>query len=91
RFLSLYRLLQRATDPDPERRFTSIKELRTQLYGVLREVIAIRDGLQYPSQHSLFSPQRTAFGTKHLVFRTDQLIDGIDRTVQITAPEVVSA
>lgn len=91
RFLSLYRLLQRATDPDPERRFTSIKELRTQLYGVLREVIAIRDGLQYPSQHSLFSPQRTTFGTKHLVFRTDQLIDGIDRTVQITAPEVVSA
>ena len=83
RFLSLYRLLQRATDPDPERRFTSIKELRTQLYGVLREVIAIRDGLQYPSQHSLFSPQRTTFGTKHLVFRTDQLIDGIDRTVQI--------
>ncbi|MDK8469752.1 tetratricopeptide repeat protein [Corynebacterium accolens] len=91
RFLSLYRLLLRATHRDPQRRFSSIKELRTQLYGVLREVLAIRDGRQYPSQHSLFSPQRTTFGTKHLVFRTDQLIDGIDRTIQITAPEVVSA
>lgn len=91
KYLSFYRLLQRATHSDPARRFRSIEELATQLYGVLREAIAIRDGLQYPSQHSLFSPQRTTFGTKHLVFRTDQLLDGIDRTVRITAPEVVSA
>ncbi|WIM70727.1 serine/threonine protein kinase [Corynebacterium suedekumii] len=91
RYLSYYRLLLRATHPDPARRFASVQELSTQLYGVLREVIAVRDNLQYPSQHSLFSPQRTTFGTKHLVFRTDQLIDGIDRTVRITAPEVVSA
>ncbi|QCB29291.1 serine/threonine protein kinase [Corynebacterium endometrii] len=91
RHLSLYRFLKRATHEDPKRRFPSISALRTQLYGVLREVIAVRDGIQHPAQHSLFSPQRTTFGTKHLVFRTDQLIDGIDRTVRITAPEVVSA
>ena len=89
--LSFYRLLTRATNADPARRFRDIPELSTQLYGVLREVIAIRTGQQFPAQHSLFSPQRTTFGTKHLVFRTDQLIDGIDRTVRITSPEVVSA
>ena len=80
RFLSYYRLLQRATHPEPAKRFRSVAELETQLYGVLREVIALRDGIQHPAQHSLFSPQRTTFGTKHLVFRTDQLIDGIQRT-----------
>lgn len=91
RHLSFYRFLKRATHRDPSKRFASISALRIQLYGVLREVIAVRDGIQHPAQYSLFSPQRTTFGTKHLVFRTDQLIDGIDRTVRITAPEVVSA
>ncbi|MEJ6013133.1 tetratricopeptide repeat protein [Corynebacterium sp. H127] len=91
RHLSLYRLLLRATHEDPTMRFRDIHELRTQLYGVLREILAVRDGKQFPAQHSLFSPQRTTFGTKHLVFRTDQLIDGIERTVRITSPEVVAA
>lgn len=91
RHLSFYRLLQRATSPDPTQRFSSVGELRTQLYGVLREILAVRDGVQHPAQHSLFSPQRSTFGTKHMVFRTDKLIDGIDRQVRITAPEVVSA
>lgn len=91
RYLSYYRLLLRATHEDPTQRFGSIDELRVQLYGVLREIIAERDGIQHPAQHSLFSPQRSTFGTKHLVFRTDQLIDGIERTVRITSPEVASA
>ena len=91
RYISLYRLLARCCDPDPTQRFQSVDELEVQLLGVLREVIAIRDGIAHPSQHSLFSPQRTTFGTKHLVFRTDQLIDGIDRTVEITPSEVLSA
>ncbi|ALC06825.1 serine/threonine protein kinase [Corynebacterium deserti GIMN1.010] len=91
RYLSFYRLLQRSTAEDPEKRFRNVAELRTQLYGVLREVLALRDGKQFPHQHSLFSPQRSTFGTKHLVFRTDKLIDGIDRLARITAPEIVSA
>ncbi|AKK11914.1 serine/threonine protein kinase [Corynebacterium uterequi] len=91
RYLSFYRLLKRATDPNPARRFASVAELEGQLYGVLREVIALRDGTYHPAQHALFSPQRTTFGTKHLVFRTDQLIDGIDRTIRITPDEVVAA
>ncbi|MCQ4619276.1 serine/threonine protein kinase [Corynebacterium sp. CCUG 59401] len=91
RHISLYRLLVRCCDPDPAQRFSSVGELQVQLLGVLREVLAVRDGLYFPQQHSLFSPQRTTFGTKHLVFRTDQLIDGIDRTAEITPSEVVSA
>lgn len=91
RYLSLYQLLLRATDPKPERRFRNVRELQTQLYGVLREILAVRDGRQFPAQYSLFSPQRTTFGTKHTVFRTDQLIDGIARTVRITPPEIVAA
>lgn len=91
RYLSFYRFLQRATHPDPQKRFRNIEEMRTQLFGVLREILAVRDGRQFPAQHSLFSPQRSTFGTKLLVFRTDQLIDGIDRTARITTSEVVSA
>ncbi|WJY68861.1 serine/threonine protein kinase [Corynebacterium auris] len=91
RYLSLYRLLLRCCNPDPAQRFASVSELEGQLLGVLRECLAIRDGVTYPAQHSLFSPQRTTFGTKHLVFRTDQLIDGISRTVEITPQEVFSA
>ena len=91
RYLSFYRLLQRATHPDPEKRFSSISELEVQMLGVLREVIALRDGRHHPAQHSHFSPQRTTFGTKHVVFRTDQLIDGIDRSIQITPDQVIAA
>ncbi|WP_165243089.1 serine/threonine protein kinase [Corynebacterium lizhenjunii] len=91
KYLSFYRFLLRATHPDPAQRFSTVQEMRIQLYGVLREVIALRDEIQHPAQHSAFSPQRTTFGTKHLVFRTDQLIDGIERTVRITAPEVAAA
>lgn len=90
-FISFYRLLRRATHPDPEKRFRSVAVLRRQLYGVLRECLAIRDSKQFAARHSLFSPQRRTFGTKHLVFRTDQLLDGIDRTVRITSLEVMQA
>ena len=91
RHISLYRLIARCCHEDPQQRFSSTRELEQQLIGVLREIIAVRDGKSYPAQHSLFSPQRTTFGTKHLVFHTDQLIDGITRTVEITPQEVVAA
>ena len=41
---SFYRLLVRATDPDPARRFASAQEMAEQLTGVLREVVAAADG-----------------------------------------------
>lgn len=91
RHLSLYRLLLRACDPAPEARFTSAEEMAIQLTGVLREILAVRDGVQYPHVGSLFSPQRSTYGTKHRVFRTDQLVDGIARDVTITAQEITAA
>ncbi len=39
---SLYRLLAKACAPDPADRFASADELRVQLLGVLREVVAMR-------------------------------------------------
>lgn len=90
-FVSLYRFLQTATHADPAQRFSSVEQMSQQLVGVLREVIALRDDIRHPIQHSEFSPQRSTFGTKHMVYRTDKLIDGIDRTAHITAAEIVPA
>ena len=59
---SFHRLLVRATDPDPDRRFASAEEMSTQLTGVLREVLAAGDGEQRPGASTLFTPERRAFG-----------------------------
>lgn len=91
RYLSLYRLLLRACAEDPDARFHSAEEMANQLTGVLREILAVRDGVQYPHIGSLFSPQRSTYGTKHRVFRTDQLVDGIARSVAITPQEITAA
>ena len=90
-YLSLYRLLLRATDEDPEARFSSATAMANQLIGVLREILAIRDGRHFPHLYTRFTAQRSTFGTKHIVFRTDQLVDGVVRSVEISVPEVVSA
>ena len=67
RYLSLYRLLLRATAEDPEVRFSSASTMADQLIGVLREILAIRDGRQFPHLDTRFTAQRSTFGTKHLV------------------------
>ncbi|MEU7199692.1 tetratricopeptide repeat protein [Streptomyces sp. NPDC045470] len=54
---SFYRLLVRATDPDPARRFSSAEEMAEQLTGVLREVMALRTGEQRPALSTLFGPE----------------------------------
>ncbi|MGW4892329.1 tetratricopeptide repeat protein [Kitasatospora sp. NPDC004240] len=54
---SYYRLLVRATDPDPARRFASAGEMADQLTGVLREVLALQDGRPRPALSSLFGPE----------------------------------
>lgn len=91
RYYSLYRFITRACDLDPERRFGSAEEMQRQLAGVLREILAIRDGAQFPQRGSYFSPQRSTYGTKHRVFRTDQLVDGIPRAIAVTPQEVTAA
>ncbi|UGT45699.1 serine/threonine-protein kinase PknG [Nocardia yamanashiensis] len=59
---SLYRFLLRATDPDPEARFSSMEEMADQLTGVLREVLATDDGLPRPGLSARFGPSRGVFG-----------------------------
>ncbi|GAA1099386.1 serine/threonine-protein kinase [Kitasatospora arboriphila] len=54
---SYYRLLVRATDPDPARRFGSAEEMADQLTGVLREVLALQDGRPRPALSTLFGPE----------------------------------
>lgn len=73
---SLYRLLRRATDPNPKHRFTSATDMSVQLMGVLREILSEREGREYPFLSTQFSPQRNTFGITKEVARTDFLRDG---------------
>ncbi|CAL9423874.1 Serine_threonine-protein kinase PknD [Streptomyces sp. enrichment culture] len=57
RYESFYRLLARATDPDPARRFASAQEMAEQLTGVLREVVSLRTGRARPALSTLFGPE----------------------------------
>jgi len=59
---SFYRLLRRATDPDPAKRFTTAAEMTQQLTGVVREVLAQADGTARPALSTLFTPELQAIG-----------------------------
>lgn len=54
---SFYRLLVRATDPDPARRFASAQEMSEQLTGVLREVVSLQTGRARPAMSTIFGPE----------------------------------
>ncbi|WP_406347205.1 tetratricopeptide repeat protein [Streptomyces sp. NBC_00648] len=54
---SFYRLLVRATDPDPARRFASAQEMAEQLTGVLREVVSLQTGRPRPALSTLFGTE----------------------------------
>ncbi|EDY42334.2 serine/threonine protein kinase [Streptomyces sp. SPB074] len=56
-FESFYRLLVRATDPDPAGRFASAEEMAEQLTGVLREIVARRTGRPRPALSTHFGPE----------------------------------
>jgi serine/threonine-protein kinase PknG len=60
---SFDRLLRKATDADPGRRFGSAGEMAEQLTGVLREVLAVADGIPRPAFSTVFSPELQAIGT----------------------------
>ena len=59
---SFTRLLRRATNVDPGRRFSSAGEMAEQLTGVLREVLAVADGTPRPAFSTVFSPEIRAIG-----------------------------
>jgi serine/threonine-protein kinase PknG len=51
---ALYRFLLRATHNDPDQRFQSALEMGNQLYGVLREIVALK-GDPKPAESSIFT------------------------------------
>jgi serine/threonine-protein kinase PknG len=55
RFDSLYRVLLKATAPNPDDRFQSAEELADQLVGVLREVVAAESGTPVPGASTQFT------------------------------------
>ncbi|HEY1972967.1 MAG TPA: tetratricopeptide repeat protein, partial [Pseudonocardia sp.] len=67
RYESFHRLLLRATDPDPLRRFDSAEEMAEQLEGVLREVLATDDGRARPGTSTRFGPCRGSFAASLLI------------------------
>jgi serine/threonine-protein kinase PknG len=60
---SFYRLLRRATHPNPELRFTSAHDMAEQLIGVLREIVASTDAQPPPRLSTLFTSERHTFGS----------------------------
>ncbi|WP_278313806.1 serine/threonine-protein kinase [Lolliginicoccus levis] len=86
-----HRALLRATNPDHTQRFASADEMSSQLSGVLREVLAYKRGEPHPGMSTLFSPQRTTFGTDQAVRQTDVYIDGHMRDMHMEAREIVAA
>jgi serine/threonine-protein kinase PknG len=51
---ALYRWLLRATHNDPDQRFQSAEEMGGQLYGVLREIVALKTGPK-PAESNVFT------------------------------------
>lgn len=88
---SFARLLRRAIDPDPRRRFGSSEEMSSQLLGVLREVVAQDTGIPRPGLSTVFSPTRSTFGIDLLVAHTDVYVDGQVHSEKLTAQEIVRA
>lgn len=85
------RLLRRAIDPDPARRFRSTDEMSAQLMGVLREVVAHDTGTPRPGLSTVFSRSRSTFGVELVVAHTDVYLDGLVHAEKLTAQEIVTA
>jgi serine/threonine-protein kinase PknG len=88
---SFCRVLRRAIDPDPRRRFNSAEEMSGQLLGVLREVVAQDTGVPRPGLSTVFTPTRSTFGVDLLVAHTDVYLDGQVHSERLTAQEIVKA
>ncbi|MDI9936636.1 tetratricopeptide repeat protein [Rhodococcus opacus] len=86
-----HRLLLRATDPDPSRRFASAEEMAGQLTAVLREILAQQTGEEHPGLSTVFSKQRTTFGTDEAVEQTDVYVDGVERDENLDPQSVAQA
>lgn len=72
---SYYLLLQRATAENPADRFASADEMMTQVLNVLREIVAVHTGVPRPSMSTVFTPQRSTFGTDLMLAPVDGFFD----------------
>lgn len=70
---SFYRLLVRATDPDPARRFASASEMAEQLLGVLREVVSLQTGRPRPALSTLFGAELRVTDTELFTILTGEV------------------
>ncbi|RVW01673.1 serine/threonine-protein kinase [Rhodococcus spongiicola] len=88
---SFRRLLLRATDPDPRRRFRSATEMSGQLSGVLREIVSRQSTEEHPVLSTMLTRQRSVFGADDLVEQTDVFADGIERERKLNPHKVAQA
>ncbi|ARF72577.1 serine/threonine protein kinase [Kitasatospora albolonga] len=70
---SFYRLLVRATDPDPAQRFASASEMAEQLTGVLREVVALQTERPRPALSTLFGAELRVTDTELFAEQVDDV------------------
>nr|WP_302660009.1 serine/threonine-protein kinase [Rhodococcus sp. SGAir0479] len=90
-FDSYRRLLLRAIDPDPGRRFRSAAEMSGQLSGVLREIVSRQTGEEHPTLSAKFTRQRAVFGADEYVEQTDVFADGVERDRTLNPQRVAQA
>ncbi|MGZ8178353.1 tetratricopeptide repeat protein [Williamsia sp. SKLECPSW1] len=88
---SFRRLLQRATDPDPDERFASADEMTGQMVTVLREIVARHTGVPRPALSTVFTPQRTTFGTDLMLGPVDGFFDPVNSETFLDPDDIASA
>lgn len=88
---SFARLLRRAIDPDPRRRFASAEEMSGQLMGVLREVVAQDTGVPRPGLSTIFSRSRSTSVCATSRSTPNVYLDGQVHSEKLTAKEIVTA
>ncbi|MFB7876745.1 tetratricopeptide repeat protein [Nocardia sp. NPDC056064] len=91
RYEFFHRFLLTATELDPAQRFPTARAMSAQLAGVLREILAYDTGSEHPQLSTVFSPQRTSFGTEELISQTDAYLDGVGRSPLLDSSTVVAA
>src|SRR5690606_23526436 len=62
RYESYRRLLERATHPDPARRFATAEDMREQVIGVRQEVLSLERAFPHGNTSVLFTPEQRHFG-----------------------------
>jgi serine/threonine-protein kinase PknG len=84
---SFHRLLCRATNPDPRRRFASAADMAEQLEGVLREIRALQQDRPFPAASTRFGPELRVVGINPDTFPIGEL-DIVAAALALPDPQV---